>query len=90
MDGSLLIKREYPTGVELPLRGGGVAVLYEFTRNMWRGKMKITADDCWHAEKWWPDGTLFAQGLGRQCDLIPLATLNTNAFVSPENTDVTT
>lgn len=50
-------KVDFPIGVELPLRGGGVAVLYEFFENRWYGRMKAARNACrWVEMAWQPDG----------------------------------
>lgn len=49
-------KIEFPTGVELPLRGGGVAVLYEFWSGEWFGRARASFEG-WTPTRWREDGT---------------------------------
>lgn len=60
-------KIEFPTGVELPLAGGGLAVLYEFFENRWYGRAKPKNESIrWIEYMWRPDG----RDLG-ECSLYP-------------------
>lgn len=55
-------KTEFPLGVELPLRGGGVAVLYEFFDGYWYGRANCTSprqNEEWFAASWQAVGRHF-------------------------------
>lgn len=49
-------KTEFPLGVELPLRGGGVAVLYECVDRDWFGRYRRTPKHAWAGAHWAGDG----------------------------------
>jgi len=44
-------KIDFPLGVELPLRGGGTAFLYEFFEDRWWGRASLPGD-CWCVRTW--------------------------------------
>jgi len=48
-------KIDFPLGVELPLRGGGTALLYEFFEDRWWGRATLPGD-CWGSRTWRPGG----------------------------------
>jgi len=52
-------KIDFPTGVELPTRGGGKALLYEFFEDRWWGRAKLPGgyNNVWRACSWHPGGT---------------------------------
>jgi hypothetical protein len=52
-------KIEFPIGVELPLRGGGVAVLYEFHAGEWFGRFKLPDLPHWYSNEWGPSGSYY-------------------------------
>jgi len=44
-------KIDFPLGVELPLRGGGTALLHEFFEDRWWGRATLPGD-CWCVRTW--------------------------------------
>lgn len=52
-------KIEFPIGVELPLRGGGVAVLYEAYQGRIFGRWRSRTGDVWTAGEWCESGQSF-------------------------------
>ena len=62
---------EFPIGVELPLRGGGVAVLYEFFDGTWFGRLKFFAEDPWTANDWLADGREDGGTVESDYDILP-------------------
>jgi len=44
-------KIDFPLGVELPMRGGGTALLYEFFEDRWWGRATLPGD-CWCVRTW--------------------------------------
>lgn len=65
-------KIEFPLGVELPLRGGGVAVLYEFHAGKWYGRMKLNDEWGWEGANWYADGDFDRADPSTIYDLAPL------------------
>lgn len=64
-------KIEFPTGVELPLRGGGVTVLYEFFEGFWVGRYRRPGTRVWiYGVRWCPDGS-WASGTTSEFDILP-------------------
>jgi hypothetical protein len=64
-------KIDFPLGVELPLRGGGVAVLCEFFDGRWWGRSHQRCQDAiWFAGSWAPDGKDSISNTGRM-DILP-------------------
>lgn len=56
-------KIDFPIGVELPMLGGGIAVLLEFAWGHWWGRHRETDRTDWVASKWYADGShVFAAG----------------------------
>jgi len=52
-------KIDFPLGVELPLRAGGVAVLFGFFLGRWYGCVRGL--DKWHGKDWEPNGDIDLQ-----------------------------
>jgi len=66
-------KTEFPLGVELPLRGGGVAVLYEFFEGKWYGRSRgefCSMPGAWEAQRWLANGEAL-HGAGATFDILP-------------------
>lgn len=67
-------KVNFPIGVELPLRGGGVAVLYEFLEGQWFGRMRGPAGsrlDKWEGDRWQANGVFDEYDHDGRFDILP-------------------
>jgi len=51
-------KIDFPTNVELPMRGGGSAVLTEFFDGMWWGRARHFDGSGWRASSWQASGAI--------------------------------
>lgn len=64
-------KTEFPLGVELPLRGGGVAVLYEFLDGYWWGRFMKAGLPRWKFGMWGPSGAAASYVASSDLDILP-------------------
>lgn len=64
-------KIDFPIGVELKLRGGGVAVLYEFVNDRWYGRMNTEYASYWEATHWNDDGSYERADRNSTFDILP-------------------
>jgi len=63
-------KIDFPADVQLSLRGGGVAVLFEFFEGNWYGRWS-QAPGQWILHCWQPDGSYYGnQGLPCRIDIV--------------------
>jgi hypothetical protein len=64
-------KIDFPTGVELPLRGGAVAVLYEFYKGRWYGRSFMPGSAQWEGECWHANGEFDRDDSDKRYDILP-------------------